>query len=126
MNFIAFDFIILFDLNLNPNNLTKILFIRAFLIDCLMCLNISMIVLKISKSSLSGSILINLQPSSCSVAFCIQYFCRCIHFQKFLLQAYSHENISQSCNLKHYIVFAYFLLQINSLFLSALIVLLLK
>ena len=68
MYFIAFDFIILSDLNSNPNNLVEMLFIRVFLVDCLMCLN-SLIALKISKSSLPGSIVINLQPSSCSIAF---------------------------------------------------------
>ena len=53
INFIAFDLIILFDLNSNPNNLVEILFTRALLVDCLMCLNILLMVLKISKS-LSG------------------------------------------------------------------------
>ena len=117
---------ILFDLNSNPNNLVEILFIRVFLVDCfirvflvdcLTCLNISLIALKISKSSLSGLILINLQPSSCSIAFfilfCSQYFCRCGHFHQFLLRAYSHKNVSQSYNLKHYIMFAFFFLEIN-------------
>ena len=40
INFIAFDFIILSDLNSNPNNLDEILLIRVLLVDCLMCLNI--------------------------------------------------------------------------------------
>ena len=39
------------DLNSNPNNLVEILLITVFLVDCLMCLNISLIVLKIPKSS---------------------------------------------------------------------------
>ena len=68
INFIAFDLIILFDLNSNPNNLVEILFTRALLVDCLMCLNILLMVLKISKS-LSGWILINSQPSSYSIVF---------------------------------------------------------
>ena len=59
------------DVNYNPNNLVEVLFIRVFLVDCLMCLNISLIALKISKSSLSGSTLVNLQPSSCSITFCL-------------------------------------------------------
>ena len=50
--FIAFDFILLSDVNSNPNNLIEILFIRVFLADCYMCPNISLIVLKISKASL--------------------------------------------------------------------------
>ena len=58
-NFIGFDFNALSDLNFNPNNLVVIFFIKVFLVDCLMCLNILLIVLKISKSSLSGSIHIN-------------------------------------------------------------------
>ena len=71
INFIAFDFGILSGLNHYRHNLVEILFIKAFLVDCLKCLNISLIALKISKSSLSVSILINLQPSSYSIAFCL-------------------------------------------------------
>ena len=71
MNFIGFDFIILSDLNSKPNNRIEILFIRVLLTGCLMCLNIPLIVLKISNFSLSGSILINLKPSSRSIAFCL-------------------------------------------------------
>ena len=50
--FYSFDFIMLSDLNSVPN-LVEILFARVFLVDCLMCLNISLTVLKMSKSSLS-------------------------------------------------------------------------
>ena len=57
------------DLNSNPNSLLEILLISVSVVGCLMCLNISLIALK--KSKYSGSILINLQPSSCSVAFCL-------------------------------------------------------
>ena len=115
-------------LNSNPNNLFEILFVMVFLVDILICLNILLTVLKISKSSLSGSILINLQPSSCSIAFSLfsHYFCHYVRFHQFLVQAYSHENMSQSYILKHYIAFAYFLFQMNSLFLLALIVILFK
>ena len=60
INLIAFYFIILSDLNSSPNNLVKVLFIRAFLVDWLMCLSISLVVLKPSKTFLPGSILINL------------------------------------------------------------------
>ena len=67
MNFIAFDFISLSDLNSNPNNIVEILFSRAFLVECLMCLDILLIALKIS--SLSGSVLTNLQSRSCFIAF---------------------------------------------------------
>ena len=52
INFIAFGFVILPDLNSNPNNLVETLFIRVRLVDFLMSLIISLIVLKISKSSL--------------------------------------------------------------------------
>ena len=52
INFIAFGFVILPDLNSNPNNLVETLFIRVRLVDFLMYLIISLIVLKISKSSL--------------------------------------------------------------------------
>ena len=61
---------ILSDLNSNPNNFVETLIISVFLVDCLMFLNISLIVLKISTSSLSGTVLINLQPSYCSIVFC--------------------------------------------------------
>ena len=77
-----------------------------------MYLNILLVPIKISDFSLSGSILTNSQPSS--VAFCffyfhIQYFCCYVHFYQFLLQIYSHENINQSDNLAHYIVFDFFI-----------------
>ena len=82
INFIAFNFTILPELNSKPNNLVEVLFISflvdclmclnislivlevlfiSFLVDCLMCLNISLIALKLTKSPSSGSILINLQ-----------------------------------------------------------------
>ena len=41
--FIIFHFLILSDLNSNPNNLVKVLLIRVFLVDSLMYLNISLI-----------------------------------------------------------------------------------
>ena len=95
VTFIAFDFVLLFNLNSNPNNLVEVFFIRVFLIACLMCLNISLIVLKMSKSSLLWSILTNLQPNCFSVGFRSQYWCRCVHFHWFLLRIYS-----QSYNFK--------------------------
>ena len=55
-----------------------------------------------------------------------QYFCHGAHFHQFLLGTYSHENISQSHNVKRYSASAYFLLQMNGIFLSAVIVLLLN
>ena len=58
--------------------------------------------------------------------FCSQYFCSCAHFHQFLFWAYSHENTNQSYNLQLYILFEYFILQMNSLLLLALNVLLLK
>ena len=71
ISIIAFDFIMLSDLNYNSNNLIEILFIRVFLVNCLMCLNTLKISSKISKSFLSVSILINIQPSCCSIAICL-------------------------------------------------------
>ena len=75
-------------------------------------LNISLISLKLSKSFLSGSILRNSQTGFCSITFCIsfhsQYFCHYDHFQQFLLQVYSHENINQFNNLKYHIMFECF------------------
>ena len=68
-NFIVFYFIILFDLNSNPTDLVEVLFIKGILVNCLICLNISLKALKTSKSSLSGLILINLQARFCSIAF---------------------------------------------------------
>ena len=127
---IAFDFSILSDLN--SKNIILIILLKfylldLFLVDCLMSQNISLVPLKISKSSLSWSISIQIFYKVVVLLlflfwFGSQYFCRCVHLHQFLLRAYSHENISQSCNFKYYIVFACFLLQINSLFLSALIV----
>ena len=67
----AFDFIILFDSNSSPNNVPEILFTSIMLVDRLICLNISLIFLKTSKLFLSESILINLQLSFCSIAFCL-------------------------------------------------------
>ena len=64
----------------------------------------------------------------CFLSYCFlslfrsKYFCRYVHFHQFLLRAFGHENISQSYNLEHFIVFVYFLLQMNSLFLLAVIV----
>ena len=52
----------------NPNDLVEIVLISVFIVDCLMCLNISMIALKISKCSSSGSILMNLQTRSYHIA----------------------------------------------------------
>ena len=130
IQFIPFDFIILSDLNSNPNNLCEILFFRVFLVNCFTCLNISLIALEISKSPSLGSITKNLNQVLVLLlfvfSFCSQYFCLCFNFHQVLLRVYSHENISKPYNLKHYIVFACFLLQINSLFLSVLIVLLLE
>ena len=72
--FSAFDFIILSDLNSDLNHLIEFFFITVFWVDCLICLNISLIALKMSKSSLLKLILINLQLSSCSITFCFFYF----------------------------------------------------
>ena len=55
-----------------------------------------------------------------------QYFCRYVHFHQFLLRVFSHKNINQFSNLRHYIALACFLLQINYLFSVALIVLWLR
>ena len=112
MGFIAFDFIILCDVSSNPNNLVEILFIRAFLFHCLICLNILLTALKISKTSFSRSNLINLHQDLVRLVFVFlfrcQNFCCCVHFYQFLLKAYSHENITKSSNLQHYVVFLYF------------------
>ena len=72
--FPAFDFITLSDLNSDLNHLIEFFFITVFWVDCLICLNISLIALKMSKSSLLKLILINLQLSSCSITFCFFYF----------------------------------------------------
>ena len=88
-------------------------------------LNIS--VLKLWKSFLSGSVLITSQTNFIVLLLFVfllhgQYLCDYLHSKQFLLQVYCHENINQSYILKHYIVFACFILQVNSLFLSALII----
>ena len=52
--------------------------------------------------------------SSFFIAFCLffffhsQYFWHLDHFHQFLLQVYSHKNINQFYNLKHYILFICF------------------
>ena len=74
-----FVFMELFDLNFNLNNLFESSSIKDFLVDCsvnflvdfLMCLCISLMALKILKSSLSGLVLMNPQTSSFSIAFCL-------------------------------------------------------
>ena len=96
---------------LNGSRIFLVTIMRAFLVDCLMYLNISLIALKILKP-LSGSILINLQPSSCSIAFCLfilySIFLSLCPFSSISIASfYSHENTSQSYNLKN-IVFDYF------------------
>ena len=77
-----------------------------------MYLNILLIPLEISDFSLSGSILINSQPSSVAfLSFLISYaiFLLLCLFLSVFLQIYSHENINQSDNLAHYILFDFFI-----------------
>ena len=116
-NFIVFGFIILFDLNSNPSNLVENLFIRVFLVDCIMCLNISLTVLKISNSSLSGLILIDLQSNFCSIAFCRflskSIFLSLRQLSSIFIASLQSEKHKSILLLKNYIVFVYFLLQIN-------------
>ena len=79
-----------------------------------MYLDISLIALTALKFSLSGSILINLQPSFCPTAifffffFFSQYFCHYDHYQ-LLLQVYSYENVNKYYKPKHYFVFTPYL-----------------
>ena len=79
INFIAFGFIILSDLNSDPKNLVEILFIRVFLVDCLTRLNISLIPLKISK--LFFVTISSNKLKTKLLFYSIQYFCRCVHFR---------------------------------------------
>ena len=86
---------------------------QSCLVDCLMCLNISLKKLQKYQSLPYPDQL----PSSSYIDFLIflfhtQYFCRYSHFHQFLLKFYSYENIYQSYNLTLYIQFAYFLVQI--------------
>ena len=77
-----------------------------------MYLSILLIPLKMSDFSLSGSILINSQPSSVAfLSFLISYaiFLLLCLFLSVFLQIYSHENINQSDNLAHYILFDFFI-----------------
>ena len=124
-------------LNFNRNNLVEILFISVILfnrnfnyyllVDFMMCLIISFIVLKIPTSSLSEKIYNQVLVLLLFVFLTgSQYFCCCVHFHQFLLQACSHKNICQFYKFKHYIVFEYFLIQINASFLLVLILLSLK
>ena len=92
-----------------------------------MCLNVSLIVLKISKSFLPGSILINLQPSFCLIVFSLLISMSIfLSVCPFLLRAYSHENVSQFYNLRHYTMFECFAHQMSSLFLLFLLYLVLN
>ena len=137
--FIAFDFISLSALNYNLNsvliniiltNLNLSHFVSVNLLDnCLMCLNISLIALKISKPS--RSILINLQPIFFFLLLFVFLFhsqnsCGYDNFNQFLLQVYDHENLNQSYNLTHYFMFACFFLQMNFFYPITLIFLCLK
>ena len=95
----------------------KFYLLEFFLLDCLMFLNISLIVTKMSKSSLSGSILISLQPSSFSIAFCLFiwssiYLSLCPFLS---VSIASLLNISWSYNLKHYIEFGYVYMSLHNL-----------
>ena len=82
-----FVFMELLDLNSNLNNLFEsssikdfsVEFLVDFLIDSLMCLNISFLTLQILTFSSSGLIIINSQPSFFSIAFCL-----CISWSIFL------------------------------------------
>ena len=82
-----FVFMELLDLNSNLNNLFEsssikdfsVEFLVDFLIDSLMCLNISFLTLQILTFSSSGLIIINSQPSLFSIAFCL-----CISWSIFL------------------------------------------
>ena len=64
-----------FYLNSNSNNPLERLFFRDFFVNSLlcfpMCLYILSIGLKVVKCSLSGLILLNLQPHFFSIAFCL-------------------------------------------------------
>ena len=66
-----FDFIEWFGLNCSSNSLFKMLPMKYFLTDFLMCLYISLIAFLSLKFSSSGLVLIHLQPSSCPIAFCL-------------------------------------------------------
>ena len=71
IQFKHFDFITLFCLICNSNNLFERSSISDFLIDFLMCLCILFISLKMLESFSSGLILINTQLSSLCNAFCL-------------------------------------------------------
>ena len=81
-NFHSFDFNILSYLNSNPNHLVEICFIRVFIVDSLMCLNISLIALKISKSSSSGSIITNF------LFYCFSSFYLVVNMSVTVMKAY--------------------------------------
>ena len=102
-------------------------FLVDFLIDSLMCLCISFTALKILTFSTSRLILINSQKAFLllSLVFLIlgQYFYPYDPLHQLLLQVYSHENKDQFYSLKHFIEFAYLLLQIHTLLILILIVL---
>ena len=72
-----------------------------------------------SKFGASGSILINTQLSSLSSAlFTLNFIINIsisMHKHQLQLHVYSYENKDQSYSLKHYIVFAYLLLQMHLL-----------
>ena len=118
---------VLSNLNSSLNNLfesssTKNFFVDSsvdYLCDSLMCLNISFMGLTTLKSSLSTLILINLQPSSFSKAFCLF-----ISQPMSLSHDYSHQSALQVSNpenknqfhmIKLCNKFAYSLLQMHSL-----------
>ena len=68
---VAFNFIVLSDLNSNVNNLIEIFLYQRCFIQLIrrLCATISFAALKISNLSLSGLVLINSQPIYYSVGF---------------------------------------------------------
>ena len=98
--------------------------------DALVDLTIKLCILPISskilKSFLARLILINLQLSSFSNAFCLlshsQYLCYYALVHQLLLLIYTWENMHQFYNFKHFVA-VFLQLQIMSQFLTILIVL---
>ena len=102
----------------------EILTTRDFLIDSIMSLSILQISTYISKSSLSGLILIisHLRFSFKSFLLFLSFFylCLCVLLYQLLLLIYVQENTSQCYILKQNIITIFFRFGMLSLFLSIL------
>ena len=105
-------FMSLFDLNFRFNNLFEVLSITFLFVDLAIKFCILPISTKISKFTLAGLILINLQLSAFSIAFCLSIShsisrVLCPNSSTSIASLY-FENMHQFYSLKHCVEILYF------------------